>query len=107
VPQLFSSFVVSLWDPPLGLLRSLGACHFDPTLDRCREVTLILSTSHVSEVFATPIMTFEDTPNCQKTTTLTRLQILNQMEVVEAPSAKPIEYVISQPIVEGQSNLGL
>jgi hypothetical protein len=26
MPQLFSTFVVSLLDPPLGLLRSLGAC---------------------------------------------------------------------------------
>jgi hypothetical protein len=27
MPQFFSSFVISLWDPPLGLLRSLRACH--------------------------------------------------------------------------------
>jgi hypothetical protein len=26
MPQLFSTFVVLLLDPPLGLLRSLGAC---------------------------------------------------------------------------------
>jgi hypothetical protein len=27
VPQLFSSSIVSLWDPPLSSLKSLGVCH--------------------------------------------------------------------------------
>ncbi len=42
-----------------------------------QELTLISSTSHASEVFTTPIMTFEDTANCQKTIVPIGLQILS------------------------------
>jgi hypothetical protein len=71
------------------------------------EVILISSTMHVLEVFTTPVMTFEDTPDHQKSTSPINLQILNQMELVEITGVEPVEEVISKPIVEGQCNLGL
>jgi hypothetical protein len=51
------------------------------------------STLHALKVFTTPITTFEDTLDCQKTTMPTNLQILNQMELVEAIGAKFIEKI--------------
>jgi len=46
-------------------------------IDIGQEVILISSTPHASEVFITPITTFENTPNRQKITAPTGLQILN------------------------------
>jgi hypothetical protein len=52
-------------------------------------------------------MTFENTPNQQKTTTQTSLQVLSQVELVEAPCVELVKEVICQPITEGQYNLEL
>jgi hypothetical protein len=51
--------------------------------------------------------TFEDTLDRQKTITLTNLQILNQIELVEIASVEHIEEIINQLVIKGQSNLGL
>ncbi len=50
-------------------------------------------------------MTFEDTLDWQKVVAPTNLQILNQVELLEVASAKPVKEVISQLVIEGQSNL--
>jgi hypothetical protein len=52
-------------------------------------------------VFTTPITTFEDTLDRHKTITPTDLQILSQVELVEATSVESIEKVINQFIIEG------
>jgi hypothetical protein len=44
-------------------------------------------------------MTFEDTLDWQKTVAPIGLQILNQVELMEVAGAKPIEEVISRPII--------
>jgi len=59
------------------------------------------------KVFTTPIMTFEDTLDRQKTAVPTGFQILSQVELVEATSVEHVEEVISQLVTQGQSNLGL
>jgi hypothetical protein len=46
-------------------------------------------------------MTFEDTLDQQKATVPTSLQILNQVELVEAAGAKLVKEVINQPITKG------
>jgi hypothetical protein len=62
---------------------------------------LILNTLHVSEVFSTPIATFEDVPDQQKFVTPTNLQILNQVELVEATCVEPLEEIIDQLVIKG------
>jgi len=56
-----------------------------------QELTLISSTSYALEVFTTPITTFEDTPNRQKTIVLIGLQIMNWAEPMEEPGVKLIK----------------
>jgi hypothetical protein len=68
---------------------------------------LISNTPHALEVFTTPIATFENTPNWQKPTTPTILQILSEVEFVEVACVESVKEVISQMIIEGQSNLKL
>jgi hypothetical protein len=58
-------------------------------------------------VFTTPIATFENTPNRQKLTTPTIIQILSEVEFVEVAGVESVKEVISQMIIEGQSNLKL
>jgi hypothetical protein len=65
------------------------------------EVTLISNTPHVSEVYTTPITTFEDTPNQQKTTMSISLQMLNQVELVEVIIVEHVEKIIDQLVIEG------
>jgi hypothetical protein len=65
-----------------------------------QEIILISSTPHASKVFTTPITTFEDTPNRQKTPTPTSLQILSQVKLVEEACDELIEEAISQLVVE-------
>jgi hypothetical protein len=60
---------------------------------------LISNTPHASEVYTTPIATFENTPNQQNTTTPTSLQILSQVELVEAVGVE--EEIIIQLVIEG------
>jgi len=72
-----------------------------------QEVTLISSTLHVLKVFTTPIMSFQNTLECQKTTMLIGLQTLSQVELVEVVGVEFVEEVVNQPIIEDQSNLGL
>jgi hypothetical protein len=52
-------------------------------------------------------MTFEDTPNQKKVVAPNGLQILNQVELVEAVGVKLVEEIINQLVTKGQSNLGL
>jgi hypothetical protein len=52
-------------------------------------------------------MTFENTHNWYKITTATGLQVLSQVELVEVVGAKLLEEFIIQPVIQGQSNLGL
>jgi DNA-binding TFAR19-related protein (PDSD5 family) len=52
-------------------------------------------------------MTFEDALDRQKVVTPTNLQILSQVELVEATCVKPVEEGIIQLVIEGQFNLGL
>jgi hypothetical protein len=59
------------------------------------------------EVFTTPIITFEDTLDHQKTIVPIGLQILNQVELVETIGAEFIKEVINQLVAKGQSSLGL
>jgi len=61
---------------------------------------LISNTPHVSKVYTTPITTFEDTPNQQKTTMPIGLQMLSQVELVEVIGVEPVEKIINQPITE-------
>ncbi len=72
-----------------------------------QEVTLISNTSHALKVFSRPIMTFEDALDHHKTTTPTDRQIFSKTKLVEVTNVQLIEEVISQLVVEGQSNLGL
>jgi hypothetical protein len=46
-------------------------------------------------------MTFEDTPNKEKTTTLIGLQILSQAEFVVATSVEYVKEVIGQLVMKG------
>ncbi len=62
---------------------------------------MISNTPHVLKVFTTPIMTFEDTPNKEKTTTLIGLQILSQAEFVVATSVEYVKEVIGQLVMKG------
>jgi hypothetical protein len=55
----------------------------------------------------TPITTFEETPDQQRTTTLTSLHILSQTKPVEEANVEPIEGTINQPVAEYQVKLGL
>jgi hypothetical protein len=55
-----------------------------------QEVILISNTSHASEVYTTPIVTFENTPDQQKIIAPIGLQILSQVELVEAIGVEPI-----------------
>jgi hypothetical protein len=66
-----------------------------------QNVILISNIPHASMVFTTPITTFEDTLDRHKTITPTDLQILSQVELVEATSVESIEKVINQFIIEG------
>ncbi len=59
------------------------------------------------EVFTTPIATFEETHDWQKTTTLIGLQILSQIKPMEEVGAKLVEGAINQPVAKDQANLGL
>jgi hypothetical protein len=63
-----------------------------------QEVTLI---SNASEIYTTPIVTFEETHDRQKTVVPTSLQILSQIKLVEATSVKPVKEVINQLVIEG------
>ncbi len=57
-----------------------------------QEITLITNTPHGLEVFTTPIVTFEKTPNRQKIFVApTCFQILSQIELVEELGAKLVE----------------
>ncbi len=73
----------------------------------CQNIILISNTSHASKVFMTPITTFEETPDQQRTTTLTSLHILSQTKPVEEANVEPIEGTINQPVAEYQVKLGL
>jgi hypothetical protein len=53
------------------------------------------------------MVTFEDTPNRHKTIVPTGLQILNQAKLVEDVGVEPIKKAVNQPVIEGQSSLGL
>jgi hypothetical protein len=66
-----------------------------------QEVTLSSCTPHASKVFTTPTMTFEDTFDRQKIATSTSLQILNQMELMEATNFELIKEIIIQLVIEG------
>jgi len=55
----------------------------------------------------TPIATFEDTPDRQKITTPTGLQILNQAKPMEEVGVEHVERAINQLVAEDQANLGL
>jgi hypothetical protein len=68
---------------------------------------LISNTSPTSEVFTTPIATFEETPNQQKITMLTSLQNLNQVKPMEEASVELAEGAINRLVGEDQVNLGL
>ncbi len=72
-----------------------------------QEIILISNTLHVTKVFITPIMTFEETFDRQRTIVMTGLQILNQVEFVEEASAELVKGAINQPVAEDQANLGL
>ncbi len=72
-----------------------------------QKITLISSTLHALKVFMTPITTFEETLDRQKTATLTSFQILNQVELVEERGVKPIEGAINQLVIEDRVNLRL
>ncbi len=68
---------------------------------------MILSTSHVSKVFTTSIVIFEDTPDRQKTVMPTGFQILNQIKPLEEANVEPVEEAINQLVTKGQCNLRL
>jgi len=72
-----------------------------------QEITIISSTLHASKVLMTPIATFEDTPDRQKITTPTGLQILNQAKPMEEVGVEHVERAINQLVAEDQANLGL
>ncbi len=60
---------------------------------------------HASEVFLTPISTFEKTPNRQKIIALTGLQILSQVKHVRV-GVELVKKAINQPVTKDQANLG-
>ncbi len=62
---------------------------------------MISNTLHASEVYTTPIVTFEDTPDRQKIIAPIGFQILSQAELVEATGVEHVQEVINQPIIEG------
>ncbi len=62
---------------------------------------MISNTPHTSEVYTTPTMTFEDTHDQQRTTMPINLQILSQVELVEAIGVELVKEVINEPITEG------
>ncbi len=62
---------------------------------------------HALEAFITPITTFGNTHNWYKIIATTGLQILSQVELLEVVGAKLVEEFITQPVIQGQSNLGL
>jgi hypothetical protein len=54
---------------------------------------------HALEVFTTTLIaTFEETPDQQRTTTLTCLQILNQAELVEETGAELVKGTTNQSL---------
>ncbi len=68
---------------------------------------MISNTPHALKVFTTPITTFEEIHDRQKTKALIGLQILGQIEPMEEVSVKLVIGAINHPIVEDQANLGL
>jgi hypothetical protein len=77
-------------------------------IDIGQNIILIINTLHDSEVFTTPITTFEETFDWQKVTIApTCLQILNQVELMEETNAKFIEGIVNQQIVKDQKNFEL
>jgi hypothetical protein len=69
---------------------------------------LIINTPHALEIFTTPIATFEETLDQQFFFIMpTCFQILSQVKLVEETSAKLVEEVVTQLVVEDQENLEL
>ncbi len=65
-----------------------------------QNIILISNTLHASKVFMTPVTTFEETPDQQRTTTLTSFHILSQFEPMEEANVEPIEGAINQLVAE-------
>ncbi len=92
---------VELVDPPFTVLDSgVGPLEFLSTtlpltphlIGIGQKIILITNTLHALEVLTTtPIATFEETCDQQRTTTLIGLHILNQVELLEETNVEPIE----------------
>jgi len=92
---------VELVDPPFTVLDSgVGPLEFLSTtlpltphqIGIGQKIILITNILHALEVLTTtPIATFEETCDQQRTTTLIGLQILNQVELLEETNVEPIE----------------
>lgn len=63
--------------------------------------TFITNTLHASDVFTTPITTFEETPYKRKIFIMLKgLQILSQVEHGEETNVEPIKETVTQPIAK-------
>ncbi len=68
---------------------------------------MISNTLHASGVFTIAIMTFEETPNQQRTVVLTCFQIFSHTKPMEETCVELVKGAINQPIREDEANLAL
>jgi hypothetical protein len=73
-----------------------------------QEIILIINTPHASEVFTTPIATFEETLDQQIVFVVpTGFEFLSQVKLVEETHVKLVEKAVTRPVAEDQENLEL